>query len=170
MLSDELQKILNLLQTYVKDLKFAKSSILTSLFAPQFPNSEWSNIIIGSMADLDHVILGSFAVSNDNREVEVVGGIQFKFGAAKASEHVKTSGDWLITWNQYSKAVSFAFPHRLGELSMYSQQILGLFSATNPGSHLSIINLDKAIQVRVGERQDLLLMDHAQFKDLRLYL
>ena len=112
MLSDELQKILNLLQTYVKDLKFAKSSILTSPFAPQFPNSEWSNIIIGSMADLDHVILGSFAVSNDNREVEVVGGIQFKFGAAKASEHVKTSGDWLITWNQYSKAVSFAFPHR----------------------------------------------------------
>ena len=97
MLLDELQKTLNLLQTYAKDLKFVKSSILTSLFAPQFPNSEWSNIIIGSMVNLDHVISGSFAISNDNREVEVIGGIQFKFGVAKASKHVKTSGDWFIT-------------------------------------------------------------------------
>ena len=88
MLSDELQKTLNLLQTYVKDLKFAKSSILTSPFATQFPNSKWSNIIIGSMVNLDHVISGSFAISNDNRKVEVVGGIQFKFGTAKASKHV----------------------------------------------------------------------------------
>ena len=151
MLLDELQKTLNLLQTYVKDLKFAKSSILTSPFAPQFPNSKLSNIIIRSMVNLDHVILRNFAVSNDNREVEVIGGIQFKFGVAKASKHVKTSGNWFIAWNQYSKAVSFAFPHRLSELSMYSQQILRLFSATNSGSHLSIINLDKAIQICVGK-------------------
>ena len=74
MLSDELQKTFNFLPTYMKDFRFPKSSILTSLFAPQFPNSEWSNIIIGSMVDLDHVILKSFAVSNDNREVKVVGG------------------------------------------------------------------------------------------------
>ena len=84
MLLDELQKTLNLLQTYAKNLKFAKSSILTSPFAPQFPNSEWSNIIIRSMVDLDHVISGSFTISNNNREIEVVGGIQFKFGTAKA--------------------------------------------------------------------------------------
>ena len=168
-LSDELQKTLSLLRTYAKDLKLTKSSILTSPFAPQFPSSEWSNVIIGAMVDLDHVISGSFAVSSDNREIEVVGGIQFKFGAAKASKHVKTSGDWFIAWNMYSKAVSFAFPHRLGELSMYSQQILGLFSATAPGCHSNIINFDKAIRVRIGERRDLQLTDHTMFEDLRLY-
>ena len=59
------------------------------------------------MVNLDHVISGSFAISSDNREVEVIGGIQFKFGTEKAFKHVKTSGDWFITWNQYSKAVSF---------------------------------------------------------------
>jgi hypothetical protein len=154
-LSEELQKTLNLLQTYAKDLKFMKSSILTSPFAPQFPNSEWSNVIIGAMVDLDHVISGSFAVSSDNREVEVIGGIQFKFGAARASKHVKSSGDWFIAWNLYSKAVSFAFPHRLNELSLYSQQILGLFAATTPGSHTNVINLDKAIWVHWDSAGDL---------------
>jgi hypothetical protein len=168
-LSDDLQRTLELLRVYAKDLKFTKSSILTSSHAPQFPNSEWSNIITGAMVDLDHVISGSFAVSNDNRSVESIGGIQFKFGAIRAVKQVKTSGDWFIAWNLYSKAVAFAFPHRLGELSSYSQQILGLFSATSPGNHTSIIFLDKAIRVRVGERRDLLLTDNASFEDLRLY-
>jgi hypothetical protein len=168
-LSEDLQKTLELLRTYAKDLKLTKSSILTSPFAPQFPSSEWSNVITGAMVDLDHVISGGFAISNDNRDIEVVGGIQFKFGAARPIKHVKTSGDWFIAWAMYSKAVAFAFPHRLSELSTYSQHILGLFSATTLGNHTNIILLDKAIRVRVGERRDLVLTDFASFEDLRLY-
>ena len=55
-LSDELQRTLELLQTYARDLKFTKSSIITAASAPQFPKSELSNIIIRGMVDLDHVI------------------------------------------------------------------------------------------------------------------
>jgi hypothetical protein len=168
-LSDDLKKTLELLRTYAKDLKFTKSSILTSPHAPQFPNSEWTNIIIGAMVDLDHVISGSFAVSNDNWDVEVVGGIQFKFGAARASKHVKTSGDWFIAWNIYTKAVAFAFPHRQHELQVYGQHILGLFSATSVGNHSHILLFDKAVRVRVGEQRNLLLTNFAEFDDLRLY-
>ena len=65
-LCEDLKKTLDLLRVYAKDLKFTKSSILTSVNVPQFPNSEWSNIITGAMVDLDHVISGSFAVSSDN--------------------------------------------------------------------------------------------------------
>jgi hypothetical protein len=168
-LSDDLRKTLDLLRMYAKDLKFTKSSILTSPHAPQFPNSEWTNIIIGAMVDLDHVISGSFAVSNDNRDVEVVGGIQFKFGAARASKHVKSSRDWFIAWNMYAKAAAFAFPHRQHELQVYRQHILGLFSATSVGHHTHILLFDKAVRVRVGERRNLLLTDFAEFDDLRLY-
>jgi hypothetical protein len=64
-LSDNLKKTLELLCTYAKDLKFTKSSILTLPHAPQFPNLEWINIIIGAMVDLNHVILGPFTVSSD---------------------------------------------------------------------------------------------------------
>ena len=55
-LSNDLKKTLDLLRTYAKDLKFTKSSILTLPHAPQFPNSEWTNVIIRAMVDLDHVI------------------------------------------------------------------------------------------------------------------
>ena len=168
-LCEDLKKTLDLLRVYAKDLKFTKSSILTSANVPQFPNSEWSNIIAGAMVDLDHVISGSFAVSGDNRDTEVIGGIQFKFGATRAVKQVKTSGDWFIAWGLYTKAASFAFPHRRAELEMYGVQTLSLFSATLPCHHTSVIALDKAIRVRVGERRDLLLTDHAQFDDLRLY-
>ena len=168
-LSDDLQKTLESLRTYAKDLKYTKSSILTSPHAPQFPNSEWANVIIGAMVDLDHVLSGAFAVSNDNRDVEVVGGIQFKFGTARAAKQVRTSGDWFIAWNMYSKAVAFAFPHRQSELQCYGQSILGLFSATLVGHHSNILFFDKAVRVRVGERRDLLLTDFTAFEDLRIF-
>jgi hypothetical protein len=168
-LSNDLQKTLELLRTYAKDLKFTKSSILTSPFAPQFPSSEWSNVITGAMVDLDHVLSGGFAVASDNRDVETVGGIQFKFGAARPIKHVKNAGDWFVAWGMYSKAVTFAFPHRFSELASYSQHVLGLFSATAVEHQTNIIMLDKAVRVRVGERRDLLLTDVASFDDLRLY-
>jgi hypothetical protein len=121
------------------------------------------------MVDLDHVISGAFAVSSDNRETKVVGGIQFKYGAAKAIKQVKTSGDWFIAWGLYTQAAVFAFPHRKSELDSYGVQTLSLFVATSPNNHSHILSLDKAIRVRVGERRDLLLTDSARFDDLRLY-
>jgi hypothetical protein len=99
------------------------------------------------MVDLDHVISRSFTVSCDNCEVEVVGGIQFKYGAAKPAKQVKTSGDWFIAWHQYTQAASFTFPHHKSELDSYGVQILLLFAATLPVSHSHILSLDKAIQV-----------------------
>ncbi|KIM72975.1 hypothetical protein PILCRDRAFT_15638 [Piloderma croceum F 1598] len=144
-LCDDLQRTLDLLRKYARDLKFTKSSILTAENAPQFPNSEWSNIIIGAMVDLDRVISGSFAVSSDNRETEIVGGIQFKFGAAKPVKQVKTSGEWFIAWGIYTQAAVFTFPHCKSELDSYGAQILSLFAATTPSNHSHILVLDKAI-------------------------
>ena len=151
-LSDDLHKTFENLRTYAKDLKYTKSSILTSPHAPRFPNSKWANVIIGAMVDLDHVLSGTFAVLNDNRDVEVVGGIQFKFGATRAAKQVKTSGDWFIAWNMYSKAVTFAFPHRQNELQHYSQSILGLFAATSVEHHSNILLFDKAVCIHVREQ------------------
>jgi hypothetical protein len=97
-LGKSLEKTLKLLKLFAGDLKFTKSSVINSLQAPPFPHSEWTNIIAGSMVDLDHVISGSFAVANDNREVERLGGMEVKFGITKPVKQVKTSGDWFIAW------------------------------------------------------------------------
>jgi hypothetical protein len=121
------------------------------------------------MVDLDHVISGAFVVSSDNCEVEVVGGIQFKFGTSKAVKQVKTTGDWFIAWGLYTQAAAFTFPHRRSEFESYGTQILSLFAPMALDSHSHIISLDKAIRVWVGERHDLLLSNHAKFDDLILY-
>jgi hypothetical protein len=168
-LSQSLETSLTLLRAFSRDLKFTKSSILNSGRAPLFPNSEWSNIITGSMVDLDHVISGSFAITNDNRDVELIGGMEFKFGVAKPAKNVKTSGEWFIAWGAYSKAATFVFPHRKEEFEEYAQRILGLFAATTPCNHSAIINLDKGIRACVGESRNLLLTDSVVFDKLRLY-
>ena len=168
-LSDDLHKMLENLCTYAKDLKYTKSSILTLPHTLQFPNSKWANIIIRAMVDLDHVLSGTFTVLNNNCDVEVIGGIQFKFGTARATKQVRSSGDWFIAWNMYSKVVAFAFPYRQNELQCYGQSILGLFAATSVGHHSNILFFDKAVRVQVRERQDLLLTDFAKFKDLRIF-
>jgi hypothetical protein len=118
-LCDDLQRTLNLLKVFAKDLKLMKMSILTSASAPQFLNSEWSTTIIRAMVDLNRVISGSFAVSSDNHNIEVVRGIQFKFGAVKAIKQVKTSGDWFIAWGLYTQVAVFILPHRRSELKSY---------------------------------------------------
>ena len=110
--------MLDLLRIYTKDIKLMKSSLLTTANGPQFPNSKWSNIIIGTMVDLNHIISGSFTVSSDNQDTEVVRTIQSKFSAVKTVKQVKTSGDWFIVWGMYTKVASFTFPHRKSEFKI----------------------------------------------------
>jgi hypothetical protein len=124
---------------------------------------------MGSMVDLDHVISGSFAVTNDNREVELLGGMEVKFGVTKPVKQVKTSGDWFIAWGNYTQAAVYVFPHWKEEFNVYATRILSLFAATSTNSHASVINLNKGIRAQVGECRNLLLTDWDAFEDLKLY-
>jgi hypothetical protein len=89
------------------------------------------------MVDLDHVISGSFAIANNNREV--------KFDVAKPVKTIKTSVDWFIAWGKYSVAACYVVLHWQEEFLTYRSRILSLFSATAPASHAALINLDKSI-------------------------
>ena len=143
-----------------------KLSILTSPCTPQFPHSEWTSVLTGAMVNLDHVLLGMHAISNDNREVKLIGGIQLKYGAAEAAKKVKNSGEWLQVFQVYTKAVVFIFPHRKEELEDYVEQVASLFAVVTEVNHPIVINYDKAVQTHVGDVQNLLLMDKSEFEDL----
>ena len=65
-LNASLTATLALLKLYAQDLKLTKSSILTSPCTPQFPHSEWTSVLTGVMVNLNHVLSGMHAVSNDN--------------------------------------------------------------------------------------------------------
>ena len=168
-LNASLTATLALLKLYAQDLKLTKSSILTSPRTPQFPHSEWTSVLTGAMVNLDHVLSGMHAISNDNREVELIGGIQLKYGAAEAAKKVKNSGDWSQAFRVYTKAVVFVFPHRKEELEDYAEQVASLFAVVTEVNHPIIINYDKAVRTRVGDVRNLLLTDKSEFEDLRLY-
>ena len=146
-----------------------KSSILTSPHAPQLPHSEWTSILAGTMVNLDHVLLAMHAISNDNREIKVIRGIQLKYRVAEAAKKVKNAGDWSQVFCVYAKAVVFVFPHRKEELEDYAEQVASLFAVVTKANHPIIINYDKAIRTRVGGVRNLLLTDKSEFEDLQLY-
>ena len=161
--------MLMLLKLYVQDPKVMKSSILTSPHVPQFPHSEWASILTGTMVNLDHVLSGMHTVSNDNREIKVIRGIQLKYRVAEVAKKVKNAGDWSQAFCVYVKAVMFVFPHRKEELENYTEQVTSLFAVVTEANHPIIINYDKAIRTHVGGVQNLLLTDKSKFKDLQLY-
>ena len=43
------------LQNFARDLKFTKSNVVNSIKCPQFPDSEWKNLLAGKAVDLDHL-------------------------------------------------------------------------------------------------------------------
>ena len=65
-LNVSLTAMLTLLKLYAQDFKLTKSSILTSPRMPQFPHLEWMSVLTGVMVNLNHVLSGMHAVSNNN--------------------------------------------------------------------------------------------------------
>ena len=149
-------------------LKLTKALVLTSPQEPQFPHSEWLNILMGTMVNLDHVLLGMHAVSNNNWEVKLIGGIQLKYGATEAAKKVHNAGDWSQAFCIYLKAVTFIFPHRKEELEDYAEQVAALFAVVTEANHTIIINYDKAVCTCIGDVRNI-LTDRSKFKDLRLH-
>ena len=124
---------------------------------------------MGTMVNLNHVLSGMHAISNNNREIEVIGGIQLKYGAAEVAKKVKNTGAWSQAFRVYAKAIMFVFPHRKEELEDYAEQVASLFVVVTEANHPIIINYDKAVRTCVGGVRNLLLTDKSKFEDLRLY-
>ena len=166
-LSPSLDRSLKLLQLYSVDPKKAKRSLANSPTCPEFPDSEWTNILAGRAVNLDHVLSGYYSVSNNDERTESIGDVEIKFGTVSPTKLVSTTGDWSIAWNRTSRATTVAFPHRASELIDYSKYIIGLFGATDTIFHDRVIAYDRAVRRRIGSRRDLELTDIHKFGDLK---
>ena len=67
------------------------------------------------MVDLNHIILGSFTITNDNREVKSLGGMEVKFGVTKPINRVwprygNTHGDWVTGTTGTGTVLVFGTP------------------------------------------------------------
>lgn len=166
-LSPSLDRSLKLLQLYAVDPKKAKRSLTNSPTCPEFPDSEWTNILAGRAVNLDHVLSGYYSTSNNDERTESIGDVEIKFGTVSPTKLVSTAGDWSIAWNRTSRATIVAFPHRASELADYSEYIIGLFGATDVLFHDRVDAYDRAVRRRIGSRRDLELTDIHKFGDLK---
>jgi hypothetical protein len=168
-LPESLRVTQSLLENFSRDPKYTKSTIVNAFDCPQFPETEWTNLIAGRAVDLDHVLSGLFTITQATRKAERFGDLEIEFGTAAPAKTVKTHGDWVSAWQPTVDATIYVFPHRETELRSYGRHILQLFAASPVELHPNIVNYDKAIRIRTAQRRDLLLTDTHAFGDLFMY-
>ena len=166
-LSPSLTTTLELLKLYAIDPKGTKRSLVNSPSCPEFPDSEWTNVLLGRAVNLDAVLSGYYSTSNNDERIEEIGEVEIRFGTVSPTKLVSSAGEWSIAWNRASRAICTAFPHRAGELAEYAEYIIGVFAATDVHFHDRVISFDKAVRRRVGSRRDLELTNFHRFADLR---
>ena len=167
-LRDTLAKTLKLIETYTIDPKATKRSLVNEPDCPEFPDTEWKNIIAGRAVNLDAVLSGQLSTTHDDPKVERFGDLEISFGAVEPTKVVKSAGDWTIAWNRTVRATVFAFPHRLPELTSYGEYVVNLFSVTHSSVHSRVIAFDRAVRKRIGSVRNLELWDFEKFADLKI--
>ena len=167
-LRDNLAKTLKLIEAYTINPKATRRSLINEPDCPEFPDSEWKNIIAGRAVNLDAVLSGQLSTTQDEPKVEKFGDLEISFGAVEPTKHVKNGGDWTIAWNRTIRATIFAFPHRAHELTSYGEYVVNLFSVTHPSIHNRVIAFDKAVRKRVGSVRNVELTDFEKFADLKI--
>ena len=168
LLNDNLRATVELLRQYGVNIKQARRDLLLTVGAPEFPASEWDNILRGFAVDLDRVLEGLYSTANDDVEITELGPFTVTAPKQHSVKKVEDAGQWLFAWNRTVNATSFAFPLRLKELTEYGDHILGLFRVLAPQFHPRLLAYDRAVRKRVGLRRDLELTDYSSFGDLKI--
>ncbi|TFY80579.1 hypothetical protein EWM64_g3433 [Hericium alpestre] len=167
-LPQSLEDTQGLLVLFSQDPKRWKMYFINEPNCPQFPNSEWTNIILGRPVNLDLVIASMFNVTLEQKHKERLGRVSFSLNDVAPSRVIKSQGDWLSAWKATSDAVAFIFRHRRDELDHYSSYMLTMFTSVLEANHARVLCYDKAIRLRTSSHRDVLLTDVYRFNDLHM--
>jgi hypothetical protein len=63
------------------------------------------------VVDLDHVLLGLFAISSEQKLKEKVGELEIAVRSSTAAKTVKSHGEWITAWDPTVEATTYVFPH-----------------------------------------------------------
>ena len=152
-----------LVQNHALDIKSTKPMLLGVKQVPEFPDSEWNNVLAGKAVNLDAVFSGMYSTAMDNRAIENIGDLKLHFGTNKPSKTIKTHGDCVIAWRITFKATWFVFAHCEAELEEYNNYVTSYFMSVHPSVHGKVLNLDKAIQKHVGSVNNISLNEFGKF-------
>ncbi|KAJ3019101.1 hypothetical protein NUW54_g166 [Trametes sanguinea] len=167
-LRPEVQRTLDLIRVYGEDITQAKRDLAASASAPEFPDAEWTNVLLGRAVDLDHVFAGRYSTAADDKITEKFGDLELRYRAPVPAKRIRTFGDWVYAWGRATTATAFAFPHRRMELTNYKEHIIRLFGALAEPLHERVLEYDRAVRKRVGSARRFLLTDFNDFADLKI--
>lgn len=91
-LSPSLEQTHTLIENYTRDIKAAKASLYVAPRLPQFPNSEWSNLLCGRAIDLGHVLAGTYSINHEEKRTECIGQLELVIRGSKPARSVETHG------------------------------------------------------------------------------
>ncbi|KAG0693048.1 hypothetical protein DFH29DRAFT_966045, partial [Suillus ampliporus] len=166
-LSPQLQETLDTLATWAPNVKEVKQQFVNHAACPEFPHTEWDNIIMGRPVNLDAVFSSLSSLKTDEKRTEKIGDdVEIIYAGSEPATTIVTGQDWSSAWIRLARAYRFAFPHRQDELDSYEVYINNKFCQQETPFHFCIINFDKAVQKRIGSRRDLELSDFREFMDL----
>ncbi|TDL27793.1 hypothetical protein BD410DRAFT_703684, partial [Rickenella mellea] len=161
-----LKETRELLRAYGSNPKQTLQSIHGSFSRPEFPESEWLNLIKGRAVDLDTVYSAFNTDHIDTRQTSQYGLVEISFRGGPPTKTIRDYGSWSMAYDALAEATRFCFPGRREELGKYRDWIMRQFGAINPSFHGAVIGLDKAIRNRVAQCNDCLLTDDSRFTDL----
>ena len=151
MLSPMLKRTQELLENYSWDPKFIKSLLLNNSRCPQFPDSEWSNLIASRAIDLDHILTGQYTISHDKRWTEKFSDLKFIIRSNKPAKTINKPRKWVTAWDVTIQTMLLIFPHRASEFIDYSIHIKSLFRALPTYVHDWVINYDCAVCIHASQ-------------------
>ncbi|KAF8580192.1 hypothetical protein K439DRAFT_1357684, partial [Ramaria rubella] len=156
---------------YLRDLKGAKLNVVTQQHCLSFPDGLWTDILADRFIDLDKVHSGYHMLEPNYKHTQSISELDIVLnagsGRGKATKTIRTHGEWSITHAIMEHATLFAYPHRANELSDYKDFIIGLFTSMDDMScHYRVINLNKAIRMRVSKSNAFSLITFKTFNNL----
>ena len=154
----------NTLDIFQRDPTTVKRWIRCASSAPAaFPSAEWDTLIKGEAVNIDSVFSSLHHINHVDESVGRVGSTEIQFGRPKPAAKIETSGQWTAAFNLVVKATAFLFPHRYDELRQYGDYMEELFSAKSVTIHPRLFKYDEAVRYKVGQGQNILLTDRAEF-------
>ncbi|TFY74939.1 hypothetical protein EWM64_g9073, partial [Hericium alpestre] len=157
-----------LLLLFAEEPKRWKTFFTNEPNCPQFPDTEWTNVLLGKPVNLDLVLASMFNVSLESKLKERLGRVSLSLDDVAPAKVVKSQGEWMSAWTRTSEAIAFVFCHRCDELTQYSAYISSLFTSILEANHGRVLQYDRAVRLRVSSRRDLYLTDVHQFAELAL--
>jgi hypothetical protein len=87
----------------------------------------WGDVLTDQYVNLDK-ILSSLSGSGQDHDKQVIGDVEIMNLPTAPTCNISGSGEWIQVWTCYTKAVLFAYPHRVTKFSKYFEYMVGVFN------------------------------------------